>query len=183
MSLFRDKYWHLGRWNGMMSGTLRGFPGGASGKEPAYQCRRHKRCGFNPWVGNVPWRRACNPLLYSCLENPWTEEPGGLRCIGLRRVGHDWRDLAGKLGFQIMWREWYSWQCGCKSIVGQLVESTWGVSCYSADCSAGQHSSWHGLLILCPPSWRSSRERHCFCHLDLESTFPPRNTDSPGGLL
>ena len=20
-------------------------------------CRRHKRCGFNPWVGKIPWRR------------------------------------------------------------------------------------------------------------------------------
>ena len=28
----------------------RGFPGGASGKEPPCHCRRHKRCGFNPWV-------------------------------------------------------------------------------------------------------------------------------------
>ena len=35
-----------------------GFPGGASGKEPACQCRRHKRCRFNPWVGKIPWRRA-----------------------------------------------------------------------------------------------------------------------------
>ena len=35
-----------------------------------------------------------NPLQYSCLENPWTEEPGGLSSIGLQRAGHDWRDLA-----------------------------------------------------------------------------------------
>ena len=21
------------------------------------QCRRHKRCGFDPWVGKIPWRR------------------------------------------------------------------------------------------------------------------------------
>ena len=34
-----------------------GFPGGASGKEPACQCRRHKRRGFNPWVRKIPWRR------------------------------------------------------------------------------------------------------------------------------
>ena len=34
------------------------FPGGASGKEPACQCRRHKRHRFNPWVGKIPWRRA-----------------------------------------------------------------------------------------------------------------------------
>ena len=28
---------------------LLGFPGGANGKEPAYQCGRHKRLGFDPW--------------------------------------------------------------------------------------------------------------------------------------
>ena len=39
----------------------RGFPGGASGKEPACQCRRHKRCRFDPWVGKIPWRRAWQP--------------------------------------------------------------------------------------------------------------------------
>ena len=25
------------------------------------QCRRRKRCGFNPWVGKIPWRRAWQP--------------------------------------------------------------------------------------------------------------------------
>ena len=34
------------------------------------QCRRYKRCGFNPWVGKIPWRRAWKPTPYSCLENP-----------------------------------------------------------------------------------------------------------------
>ena len=34
-----------------------GFLGGTSGKEPTYQCRRHKRLGFDPWVGKIPWRR------------------------------------------------------------------------------------------------------------------------------
>ena len=33
------------------------FPGGSSGKEPACQCRRHKRHRFDPWVRNIPWRR------------------------------------------------------------------------------------------------------------------------------
>ena len=37
--------------------TTQGFPHGASGKEPACQCRRHKRCGFNPRVRKIPWRR------------------------------------------------------------------------------------------------------------------------------
>ena len=38
-----------------------GFPGGASGEEPACQCRKHKRLGFNPRVGKISWRRAWQP--------------------------------------------------------------------------------------------------------------------------
>ena len=37
------------------------FPGGASGKEPACQCRRHKSLRFDPWVGKIPWRRKWPP--------------------------------------------------------------------------------------------------------------------------
>ena len=38
-----------------------GFPGGARGEDPACQCRRHKRCEFDLWVGKIPWRRAWLP--------------------------------------------------------------------------------------------------------------------------
>ena len=38
-----------------------GFPGGTSSKEPACQCRRHKRRRFDPWFGKIPWRRAWQP--------------------------------------------------------------------------------------------------------------------------
>ena len=31
-----------------------------------------------------------NPLQYSCLEIPWTEEPGGLQSMGSLTVRHDW---------------------------------------------------------------------------------------------
>ena len=48
---------------------LKLFPGGASGKEPACQCRRCKRYGFDPWIGEIPWRHG-NSLQYSCPENP-----------------------------------------------------------------------------------------------------------------
>ena len=27
------------------------------GKESTCQCRRHRRCRFDPWVGKIPWRR------------------------------------------------------------------------------------------------------------------------------
>ena len=30
-----------------------------------------------------------NPLQYSCLRNPWTEEPRRLQSMGLPKVGHD----------------------------------------------------------------------------------------------
>ena len=38
-----------------------GFSGGSSGKEPACQCKRHKRHRFEPWVWKGPWRRAWQP--------------------------------------------------------------------------------------------------------------------------
>ena len=47
-----------------------GFPGGSRGKEHSCQCRRHKRCGFNPWIRKIPGGGHSNPLQYSCLETP-----------------------------------------------------------------------------------------------------------------
>ena len=40
-----------------------GSVGGASGKEPTCQCRRHKRCRFDPWVGKILGRKAWQPTL------------------------------------------------------------------------------------------------------------------------
>ena len=37
------------------------FPSGAGGKEPTYQCRRHKKSGFDPWFGTIPWGRKWQP--------------------------------------------------------------------------------------------------------------------------
>ena len=42
--------------------ALKGFPGGAGGKEPACQSRRHKKHRFNPWVGKIPWRKNWQPI-------------------------------------------------------------------------------------------------------------------------
>ena len=55
----------------MVCAGLEGFPGGASGKEPACQCRRHKRHGFSlPGSGRSPGGSYGNPVQYTCLENP-----------------------------------------------------------------------------------------------------------------
>ena len=64
-----------------------GFPGGASGKELACQCRRHKRCGFDIWAGKTLWRRRW--VTHSSILSwriAWTEEPGGLWSMGSQRV-------------------------------------------------------------------------------------------------
>ena len=47
-----------------------GFPGGASGKEPACRSRRQTRHGFDPRVLRSPGGGHGTPLRYSCLENP-----------------------------------------------------------------------------------------------------------------
>ena len=44
------------------SESYRGFPGGANGKEPAYQCRKLKRYWFDPCVGKIPWRKVWQPI-------------------------------------------------------------------------------------------------------------------------
>ena len=41
-----------------IGGAPVGLPGGAGGEEPACQCRRREKCGFDPWVRKIPWRRA-----------------------------------------------------------------------------------------------------------------------------
>ena len=69
---------------------VKGFLGGASGKEHPCQCRSCKRlssslAGKDPWAegmathsGILAWRI------------PWTEKPGGLQSIGLQRVSQTW---------------------------------------------------------------------------------------------
>ena len=38
-----------------------GFLGSTCGKEPASQCRRHKRHRFDAWIRKIPWRKAWQP--------------------------------------------------------------------------------------------------------------------------
>ena len=50
---------------------------GLSSKKSAYQCRRRKRHGFDPWVRKIPWRRKWQLIpLFLPGNIPWTEEPG-----------------------------------------------------------------------------------------------------------
>ena len=57
-----------------------GFSGGSNGKESAYN---GGDSGSIPGSGRSPGEGSGYPLQYSCLENPWTEEPDRLQSIGL----------------------------------------------------------------------------------------------------
>ena len=46
------------------------------------------------------------PLQYSCLENPWTKEPGRLQSMGSLRVGHDWATSLSLFSFMHWRRKW-----------------------------------------------------------------------------
>ena len=72
------------------------FPRWCSGKESPCQCRRKcKRCGFDPWIGKILWRRAWQPTpIFLPGESHGQKEPGGLQPIESQRVGHNWSDLA-----------------------------------------------------------------------------------------
>ena len=72
-------------------GNRRGFLGGTNGKEPACQCRRHKRRKFNPWED---WEDSLEKGMAThssilAWKIPWTEEPSGLQSTVSQRVGHD----------------------------------------------------------------------------------------------
>ena len=66
-----------------------GLPRWCSGKESACQCKRLKRCGFNPWVGKIPCKEMATHSSILARKIPWTEEPSGLQFTGLEGVRHD----------------------------------------------------------------------------------------------
>ena len=77
-----------------------GFPGYASGKGPACQCRRLKSRGFDPRVGKTLWRRAWqSTLVFLPGESPWTAEPGGLQSVwSPNRERNIWQGDSGSEG-------------------------------------------------------------------------------------
>ena len=63
-----------------------GFPVGSEAKASA--CNVGDLDSI-PGSGRSPGGGHGYPLQYSCLENSWTEEPGGLQSMRSQRVGHD----------------------------------------------------------------------------------------------
>ena len=74
---------------------FRGFPGGISGKEPAGQCKRHKRPQVQSLGQEEPLEEdTATHFSILAWRIPGIEETGGLQSTGLQSVRHDSRDLA-----------------------------------------------------------------------------------------
>ena len=75
-----------------------GFSDGASGKEPACQCRRHE---LSPWVGKIPWRRVWQfPPIFLPGESHG-QRSWRATVQRVAQVGHDWSDLARTHAWEI----------------------------------------------------------------------------------
>ena len=90
----------------MWSGFMRGFPGGSNRKESAWNAGNP---GSVPGLGRPPGEGSGNPLQYSYLEIPWTEEPGGYSSWG-HHESDTTEQLALSLGssrsFYLEWKDW-----------------------------------------------------------------------------
>ena len=104
-----------------------GFPGGLVGKESACSARDAGRLRFSPLVRKIHWRRACNPLLYSCLENPMDR---GAWLVTLHRVAKSWTWLKRTLVY-FKSSITHSTQCNIKCCV----------------------NSWQGIQQICCAFW------------------------------
>ena len=86
-----------------------GFPGGSNGKELACQCRRFKRCEFDPWVGKIPLEE--DMATHSSIlawRIPWTEEP--------------WRTTVHRVIQSQIWLKWLSmYVCTTKAQKGWVT--------------------------------------------------------------
>ena len=69
----------------MSMGSM-GFPGGSDDKESV---SNSGDLGSVSGSGRYPGEGNGNPVQHSCLENPWTEEPGRLQTMVSQRVSHN----------------------------------------------------------------------------------------------
>ena len=85
------------QWNLIQYMSPQGFPSSASGKELSCQCRRCKRCGFDPWVRKIPRRRKWQPTPIFLLG----KSHGQRSLSGYSLCGHKESDMTEhKLGIK-----------------------------------------------------------------------------------
>ena len=130
----------------------------------ACQCRIHKRCGFDPWVGKILWRRAWQGNHYSCLENPMD---GGAWWARARRVAESQTWLTSlwssvMLLLRLLWIMGFSAQC--LQILWERSSCVWLQQRKKVRVRAGRIRQWKHEFLLSSDSgisfyWRSHHHR------------------------
>ena len=120
-----------------------GFPGGASGKEPTCQCRRHNRHGLIPGLGGSRGGGHGNPLQYSSLENPKDRKAWQATVHGITK---SWT-----------WRKWLRRQA---EIYFSLVMIAMGWVAISSNCFRTH---------VCSMCLRMCTHQHVYIHTDVYS--------------
>ena len=80
----------IAKWFSCIYLYLRGFPGGSAIKNPPANAGDAGNAGLIPWSGRSLEKEMATHSSGLGWEIPWTEEPGGLLSMGLRRAGHSW---------------------------------------------------------------------------------------------
>ena len=108
-----------------------------------------------PGSGRAPGKENGYPLHYSCLENPCTDEPGGLQFLGSQIVGHDWATSTftslshNEYYFAINWNELIA--CSNIYVFHSYAERSWILQFiqYKSVCnSRGRNNQQWQLIIL-----------------------------------
>ena len=127
-----------------------------SGKESTCQRRRPRRCGFDPWVGKIPWRKWQPTPVFLAGESYRQRS-----LIGLQRVRHD----------RATEHAWMLCPFDTPSVFEQLP-------CCQARDIPGSPASSPGLklgishfpreTVLCPVL--STERKKCLCETELYSS-------------
>ena len=125
-----------------------GLPRWHNGKEFTCQCRRHKRCRFNPWVAKIPWRRKWQPTPVFLPR----KFHGQRSLVGYNPWGRKESDTIGQLTVSLHFSS---------TLKKKLLE----VSCFT-------------VLYWFLPYINMNQLHICLCHLPLESAshLPPHPT-------
>ena len=76
-------------WEFLTAVFWEGFSRWHSSKESACQCRRHRRCLFDPWVSNIPWSRKWQPVPVFLPGKSHGHRSLAATVIGSQRVRHN----------------------------------------------------------------------------------------------
>ena len=136
-----------------------GLPRWNSGTESAWQCRRCKRWGFDPWVGKIPRRRKWQPTTLL-----WLEIFHGQRSLaGYSLWDHKESDMTERISMHTFCKytysmknlspkRWANWVDIIAPMCGRSEPGLWGLSSAPQHCNGTTSSfTWNKdfLLQLC----------------------------------